>query len=92
MFSNREEAKKAGWFSRRHQEPQAHLATQKKYRDKQGDKEARIRLAQEDRDKRTSYQQILILDKRLGKGKGAKKERERLRLRPDYQPKSHERD
>lgn len=37
-------------------------------------------LRQHARDKRTAKQQLALLDKRLGKGKGAKRERERLAL------------
>ncbi len=43
-------------------------------------RQAEAEVRQEDRDKRTPAEQIAKLDKKLGKGKGAKKERKRLEI------------
>jgi len=55
----------------------AEFANSKQRREKRQD-EAHAR--QMDRETRTPKQQLALLDKRLGKGVGAKRERERLAL------------
>lgn len=49
------------------------------HRTKQQRRESAMKLDAE-RNERTTEQQLKLLDKRLGKGKGAKKERARLNL------------
>lgn len=82
MFSNREDAKKAGWFSRKHQDPMAMQAASKKYQEhgKEGRKlraDARASV----RALRTPEQQIMTLRDRVGPD-GARREIKRLSKPP----------
>lgn len=71
-FNSTVEAKKAHWFSRRHQTADAHLEA-KALREARRDK-SRQRVPV----KRTPQQQLNELDRRLGVGVGAVRERARL--------------
>lgn len=76
-------AKMPGYFSWRHQSRAAHDEARGRYLNAHG-KAARQGVAEgcaEVRECRTDAEQIAALDKRLGKGKGAKRERARLAAR-----------
>lgn len=64
MFATSAEAKKAGWFSRRHQTREAHDASRetRDHRRKQRQLEAQVR--QDLRDGRTPEEQLEVLRKR----------------------------
>lgn len=65
-------------FSRRHMTAEAHIAAQHA-REERVNRWLEVMATNEaERAKRTDAQQLALLDKRLGKGKGAKKERARL--------------
>lgn len=79
-FASSQEAKRQGWYSRRHKTDEEHrqnlaansLATRRQARRE----DAAVR--NELRAMRTPQQQMALLNQRLGVGKGARKERERL--------------
>lgn len=79
-FASSQEAKKAGFFSRRHENSQAFVAAKEsreaKTRNNRQNAEERARLAAS----RSPREQLELLDRRLGVGVGAKKERARLKL------------
>lgn len=68
---------KAG-FSRRHQTSEAHLAERRRTQDAREKQLANVADRQKARDARTNAQQLAALDRRLGKGIGARDERRRL--------------
>ena len=74
MFATHEEAKKAKWFSRRHQTSEENRTAREAYQAKRGGHHA-------DQDTAPSTEeQYAKLDHRLGKGVGARKERRKLLL------------
>ena len=75
-FTSATEAKKANWFSRRHENSDAHRDAQDMWRESHGAE--RVAERQTERATRTPAQQIALLDQRLGVGQGAVKERARL--------------
>lgn len=77
-FSTRMEAKKAGWFSRRHQTSEHHAKIVESKREKQQHRNLHAAELRAARDNRTAKEQVALLDQRLGVGVGAKKERARL--------------
>lgn len=72
--------KTEGWFSRRHKTAEAHNEARAKRDTRVAQWEATMRENEQERAKRSPSQQLALLDKRLGKGRGAKKERARLKL------------
>ena len=69
MYSTRAEAGKDNWFSRRHKTPDANTEAREKYQSRKAKPEVT---------KRSPREQLAELDRRLGKGVGAKAERARL--------------
>ncbi|MBI2064682.1 MAG: hypothetical protein HYT62_01365 [Candidatus Yanofskybacteria bacterium] len=75
-FVSTTEAKKAGYFSRRHENSNAHRDAQDAWRERHAIECVAERQAE--RAERSAAQQIALLDRRLGVGQGATKERARL--------------
>ena len=71
--------KPSGWFSRRYQSNEAHLAAQQAKMERVQDQILDSIERDEAAKNRTPEEQLARLDKMLGKGKGAKKERARLK-------------
>ena len=76
-----EDPRSNGAFSRRHKTGEAHEAAQSEKMARESEFWATIARNKAARAARTDVQQIALLDKMLGKGKGAKKERKRLNAR-----------
>jgi len=68
-----------GYFSRRHKTAEAHIAAQRERERKEQEQDQMHRRIEVARANRSPAEQLATLDKRLGKGKGAKKERARLK-------------
>lgn len=67
-----------GWYSRRYKTSEEHAKVQRKREERVFEWEQTMARNAAARAKRSPAQQIKVLDKRLGKGKGARKERARL--------------
>ncbi|MBI2109284.1 MAG: hypothetical protein HYT93_03890 [Parcubacteria group bacterium] len=78
MFGTSQEAKKEGWFSRRHRTSEAHDNVRNMRENKRIAKLKDARKRNEAAANRSPCEQIRRLDERLGSGIGAKKERARL--------------
>ena len=66
------------WFSWRHQTSEAHEAAQIRRQAREAEWQATMEENAQARAQRSPAQQLAVLDKRLGKGKGAVRERARL--------------
>lgn len=67
-----------GWYSRKHQNGRAHMEARQEEEARIYEREKVLEDNRKARKARSPQQQINVLDKRLGKGVGAKKERKRL--------------
>lgn len=78
-FAKAEDAKKAGWFSRRHETTQQHFEEHERQRKRRENKLLDAVVRQETSAELSSKERLHILDMRLGKNVGAVKERARLK-------------
>jgi len=79
MFATSQEAKKAGWFSRRNQTNTAHDNARQAREALQIAKFQNAQKRNEEAANRSPREQLRRLDQRLGAGVGAKNERARLK-------------
>jgi hypothetical protein len=77
-FADHNAAKFAGWFSRRHQSAEAHLAVKEANRLRSDEKYASAYARQAETAKLSPGQKLARLDQKFGKGLGATQERARL--------------
>ena len=80
-FPSKEDAQKAGWFSRSHRTDEAYQERTQRFREHHAARKANAKIRQEHRNKRAASEQLKLLDQRLGKGVGARKERAILTAR-----------
>lgn len=78
VYAMREDAKKAGWFSRRHQTTVEHNTARTAWQERQQRKLSRVAAGIEVLAERTAKERLMLLDSRLGPGQGAARERARL--------------
>lgn len=79
MYDTSQEAKKAGWFSRRHETAEAQSNMRQAREAKRVAKLQDRQKCEEDAAHRSPQEQLRRLDERLGVGVGATKERVRLK-------------
>ena len=82
-FSDHNAARVAGWFSRKHQSAEAHLAVKEANRERSAEKYASALARQAETAKLSPGQKLARLDQKFGKGLGASQERARLIKRID---------
>ncbi len=76
-----EKGQETSWFSRRHETREEHDVARERYQKLQSDKAQLAEVNRIGRSQRTPADQIALLDKRLGVGKGAIVERANLALK-----------
>lgn len=79
MFDNRKDAKAAGWFSRRHESPDAHMKVRRLRRDRIEERRRDAITRQEARAERSDAEQLEVLRKR-GVTEGREVDRLKARL------------
>jgi hypothetical protein len=87
MLDDTDPRRSKGWFSRRQATSAGLIAYREDKQDRLHDWAATMAENRKARAKRSAAQQIALLDKRLGKGKGAVKERKRLWTKIDAKAK-----